>query len=102
MSGEKIQVKVKLYAFLREIFGKREVTLSLDLNATPFDVILRLDELSNGKIAKIVLDNENKLRESYVILVNGRKIERKDIDSFVLDDGDELVIFPPTSGGLLL
>ncbi len=101
MGQEKIQVKIKLYAFLREMLGKREVTIELTSGSSLLDAVLKLDELANGKIAKIILENKRRLKRNYVILVNGRKVDGFEIDSVNLEQGDELVIFPPTSGGLL-
>ena len=101
MEHETIQVKIKLYAFLREILGKREITIALKPNSSPLDAILKLDELTNGKISEIILEDKRRLKENYVILVNGRKVDHSRIDSLNLEQGDEVVIFPPTSGGLL-
>ncbi len=101
MGQEKIQVKVRLYAFLREMLGKREVTIELTSGSSLLDAILKLDELANGKIAEIILENKRRLKKNYVVLVNGRKVDGFEIDSINLEQGDELVIFPPTSGGLL-
>ncbi len=101
MGQEKIQVKIKLYAFLREMLGKREVTIQLTSGSSLLDAVLKLDELTNGKISEIILENKRRLKRNYVILVNGRKVDGFEIDSINLEQGDELVIFPPTSGGLL-
>lgn len=74
-----MQITVKLFATLRNN-REKEMTMDLDPNATPKDIIERLN------IAQ---------EEAAIIMINGRGAK---LDT-VLRDNDIVSIFPPVGGG---
>ena len=78
-------ILVKLFALGRELIGKNELKIQLQTGATVQDV---LDQLGQ--------DYQDFSRlSSFMIAVNMEYSET----SHVLQDGDEVAIIPPVSGG---
>lgn len=88
----------KLFADLAEAAGGRE----LDVDAGDADTVGEaLDALldDNPALAARVLDDEGALREHVNLLRNGEDVRRAEGLSTPVDEGDELALFPPVSGG---
>jgi sulfur-carrier protein len=83
---QKIQVKVKLFAVYQEAFGTPELDLAL-LPETTVEQVLASLIAQQPKLAK--------WREVTRFGVNLQFVE----SSTVLQNGDELVLIPPVSGG---
>ena len=79
-------VRVRLFASLREIVGRRELELELRVGSTPDDAWRELSGSHPGLAAK---------RASLSAAIN-RRYASFDDD---LAEGDELVFIPPVSGG---
>jgi molybdopterin synthase sulfur carrier subunit len=92
-----MKVKVKAFATLRDIMDK-EVWLELDDRTT----VSRLLEILSGRYEGLrgeLFDGHGALKEYVNILKNGRNIFfLKNLDT-VLEDGDDIAIFPPVAGG---
>jgi sulfur-carrier protein len=86
MVEEKIQVKVKLFAVYQEAFGSPELTLAVLPETTVAQVLASLIE-QQPKLAK--------WREVTRFGVNLQFVE----SATVLQEGDEVVLIPPVSGG---
>jgi MoaE-MoaD fusion protein len=76
-----VEVKVRLFAVLRERAGAREVTLELPDGARVRDAIAALEGVADGLP---------------VVMAVNREYAREDSP---LDAGDELALIPPVSGG---
>ncbi|MDY6765670.1 MAG: ubiquitin-like small modifier protein 1 [Halobacteria archaeon] len=90
-------MQVKLFADLREIAGQRR--LSLDVEGDPVTVGSVIDRLVNKypDLEERILD-DGEVRPHIHILLNGRNAG---IDEKIEDEeGTEVAIFPPVSGGL--
>lgn len=90
--GEKIDVKVKTYANLRDILPSK-FTISLDRSLIE-DLLSKLYE----KYPKAKERIEGSL-SSYIILKNGRNIVHLKKKRTRLENGDIISIFPPIGGG---
>ncbi|WP_336036311.1 ubiquitin-like small modifier protein 1 [Halobacterium yunchengense] len=88
----------KLFADLAEVGGDRRVEVDVDPGETVGDA---LDALLDGRpaLADRVLDDDGDVREHINVLRNGENVRRLDGMGTELDEGDELAIFPPVSGG---
>ncbi|MQL55854.1 MoaD family protein [Acidianus ambivalens] len=85
-------IKVKYFAFIKDITGKDEETL--DLNCNTVDCIIKfLSEKYGRKMEEILKNGINGVKVT--ILVNGKI-------SHTVADGDEVAIFPPPAGGELV
>ena len=85
---------MKLFASFRELVGASEVEVELNAGDTLQDVLLKVFEDACDKIFEDA--SAKKLRDYVVVLCNRRYVQ----DIFTkLEDGDEISIFPPASGG---
>jgi len=89
----------KLFANLAETAGKKEV----DLEVAPGDTFRdALDELldTHPELAEEILDDDGDIHGHIRVLRNGENpfVEQEGYDT-VLEEGDELALFPPVSGG---
>jgi sulfur-carrier protein len=82
----KIQVKVKLFAVYQEVFGTPELNLEVLPETTVAQILASLIE-QQPKLAK--------WREVTRFGVNLQFVE----SATVLQEGDEVVLIPPVSGG---
>ena len=86
MAGEDIKIKVKLFAIYQEAFETSELDLVMSTETTVGDVLRSLIE------EKPYLE---KWQEVTRFGVNLQFVE----SDTVLQDGDEIVLIPPVSGG---
>jgi len=88
-------VKIRLFASIREHVGKDFIHYTFNENKTISDIFNDIPKLkdicfnSNGKI----LNNVN-------IFLNGEKIDSYSNINIKLNDEDELTIIPPVAGGI--
>lgn len=90
-----MKVKVKAFAWLREIIGDKETEVELEEGAKVEELLRSICEAYDIEI----YEKEGKIRDDVKILKNGRFIESLDGLKTRLDEGDEVAILPPVSGG---
>lgn len=81
-----MKVKIKLFAIYQEVFDRSELDLTLNQNTTVGDVLRSLIEQK---------PELKKWQEVTRFGVNLQFVE----SNTLLQDGDELVLIPPVSGG---
>jgi len=92
-----MKIKVKFFAPFRELFGANES--EIELRSAP-DVRELLDLLCDSdERREKVFDQYGELNSYVMILKNGRPIQTLGGILTQLEDGDEIAIFPPVSGG---
>lgn len=89
----------KLFADLAERAGDKTVDVDVEPGATVGDALEAL--LADREVlADRVLDDDGTLRPQINVLRNGKDVETQETGmETILDDGDELALFPPVSGG---
>ena len=97
MRGEGTQgclsVRVRLFASFRELVGASEMEVELNAEDTLRDVLLKV---FRDACEKIFEDGSAKKLRDYVVVLRNRR----HVHIFTkLEDGDEISIFPPASGG---
>lgn len=89
----------KLFADLAEHAGGKHVEVDVDPGDTIGDA---LDALlaDHEELESRILTDDGALREHINVLRNGSNVDANDDGlETTLDDGDELALFPPVSGG---
>jgi molybdopterin synthase sulfur carrier subunit len=88
----------KLFADLAEIAGGKEVEVETGPGET---VGAALDALvaDHPDLRDRIYDDEGDLRDHINVLRNGTNVHAEAGLDTELDDGDELALFPPVSGG---
>jgi molybdopterin synthase sulfur carrier subunit len=86
MSGKIIKIKVKLFAVYQETFGKPE----LELTCT--------QPISVGNLLNFLIKKQPQLQNWQNITRFGVNLKFVDSET-LLQDGDEVVLIPPVSGG---
>ncbi len=92
-----MKVKVMFFAPFRELFGANEREIELE-GASDVQELLNILCDSDERREK-VFDQFGELRPYVMILKNGRPIQTLDGIRTELEEGDEIAIFPPVSGG---
>lgn len=87
----------KLFADLSEVAGDREVEVDVAGDATVDDALSAL-LAARPALEDRVLDQEGSLRGHINVLRNGQELGEAGLAAPV-DEGDELALFPPVSGG---
>lgn len=89
----------KLFANLAETAGQREVEVDVEPGDTFGDAVNALLE-THPELREEVLDEDGDLREHIRVLRNSHNpFVRDDGYETVLEEGDDLAMFPPVSGG---
>ena len=92
-----MKVKVKFFAPFRELFGAKESEIELK-GAPDVQELLNLLCDSDERRDKI-FDQFGELSSYVMILKNRQPIQILDGVRTKLEEGDEIAIFPPVSGG---
>ncbi len=95
------EVKVKLFANLREAAGTPELLLS---GEKVIDVLLSLTEKHPG-LKDLIFDKAEEKGKTPVlcgsinVLINGNNIRHLEGLDTLVEDSDEIAVLPPVSGG---
>ncbi len=95
-------IRVKLYTILgiKEIIGKREFEIDIPENSRLINFIDELVCRWGDAVSNILFEPESKRINSHLrLMINGQDISFLDGINTLLKDGDEVMIFPPVSGG---
>jgi MoaD family protein len=92
-----MRVTVRVFGELTQLLSRRNI-LELDEGATVGNLANRMADEAGLK-RQGYLGNFKVGGSELAILVNGRNIALLDGVSTVLEDGDEVVILPPSAGG---
>ncbi|MDO5845452.1 MAG: MoaD/ThiS family protein [Methanocorpusculum sp.] len=89
------EITIRAFAKFRELFGA-ETKISVPSGASVYDGLLAFAEVKN---AEAELFAETELKPHIVLMYNRERIDAEDAKSISLKDGDEIVLYPPVSGG---
>jgi molybdopterin synthase sulfur carrier subunit len=95
-----ITVKVRTILTLKKILGKGEVELPVPERSTLGELLTTLVDRGGDELASQLFEPEsNRVRPYIRLMVNGRDIAFLNRMETVLQNGDEILILPPVSGG---
>lgn len=95
----KIKVNTRFFASLRDITGRKEDQFELEYNATIQVFLQALVSRYGRKLADYVIDEKGTLKDSLILLVNGKTLDKDVFTLTQLQEGDMVVILPPIGGG---
>lgn len=95
-----MKVKVKFFALVRELTGKREEVVDLDDQATVRTLLGKLVEEYGTKFGDYIFDPASKEPKGHLqFLMDGRNISLMEGLDTTLKEGVSLAILPPVGGG---
>jgi len=93
-----MKVQVKFLASLYDVTKVLKTEIELPDNATVMDLIKTIDKAVSPNFSSVILD-DGKLKDQYVVLINGRSIDFLSGLGTRLNNGDEVTFLPPAGGG---
>jgi len=96
--NEEIEIKLRYFALIRDITGKKEEPLLLQKGSSVMDALKKISEIYGEKFIRFVFDGE-KPKDNLIFLVNGQTVNSKLLDRRKLEQTDVLVVLPPIGGG---
>ena len=94
-----LEVKVKFFAMLREIAGKKAEEITLQAKSSVGDLINFLVERYGPEFERYIYNSEKYARNYLSYMLNGVNINRLDGFNTILKNGDVLALLPPIGGG---
>ena len=95
-----MKVKVKFFALVRELTGKREETVDLDDHATVRVLLDKLVKEYGEKFGEYLFDPVSKQPRGHLqFLIDGRNITLMQGLDTTLQEGCSFAILPPVGGG---
>ena len=98
ITAYQLMVKIKFYSLIRMKLGINEVEIEAD-SASIYELILKVEKQIEKKFLDQLIDAERQILPGTMILINGRNIYHLDKINSIVQDGDEISIFPPGGGG---
>ncbi len=94
-----IRVKVTLFGKIRDVLGKKEFEIEIELkDACVRDILYKLMEIDK-RVENLLFTKFMRLRDDIKILVNGRPIELFSNLHTPVKEGAEVCIFTAVGGG---
>ena len=95
-----MKVKVKFFTLFRLEYGISELELTFDKEEiTVKELLDTIDKKTNKDISKKLFGDNERLKTSAIILINGKNIFHLNGLDTNIGDGDTVSIFPPGGGG---
>jgi sulfur-carrier protein len=95
-----VNVRVRSIALIRTLLGKEQIDLSIPAGATIEDVLGRLVEIGDPKLASYLAEPKEKSAHAPLrIMVNGRDVAVLQGRDTVVAEGDDILVFIPIAGG---
>ncbi len=91
-------VKIKFYSLIRMFLGINEVEVEAS-SVSIYEFIMKVEKLIGKRFLDRLIDAEMQILPGTMILINGRNIFHLDKINSIVQDGDEICIFPPGGGG---
>lgn len=92
-----MMVRLRAFARFREVLGD-STAVELPGGATMAALLAKLRDGPDEQ--RVLLFEETGDLKGYVILMrNGKRVKRDEIETLALADGDEIALLPPVAGG---
>ncbi|MDR0438910.1 MAG: MoaD/ThiS family protein [Methanocalculaceae archaeon] len=90
------EITILSFAGFREKFGEQNVVVPSD-GATVLSVLRAFADIV--PVARDELFDGSHLRGNVILMYNHERIDAEDAKEIAVSDGDEIVLYPPVSGG---
>ena len=95
-----MKIRVKTFASVAELVGKREFEIRLKGGSTVYDLFQTLFRKFGAKVKSEIWDTKRDAPQAYIkVMLNGRDIDFIRGVKTELNEGDTVAIFPPVAGG---
>lgn len=95
-----VKIQVHTILSLRELVGgNKKQIIEIEEVATVASALKKLSELYGEPFQNKIFDDDRNINPGIAMFVNGRVIGVLQGLDTVLEEGDELLLFPPVSGG---
>lgn len=91
-----VRIKIKFFAYFREVFGAREKELVVEKGTTLAEVLGYMVETPQQEKE---IFQEGQLNPQVVIMINGSVVPAEALNTRKLDDHSVVAIFPMMGGG---
>ncbi len=91
-------IKIKFFSLIRTYLGINEIEVEA-ASVSIYELILKAEKLISKKFLDQLIDEKRQILQGTLILINGRNIVHLDKINSIVQDGDEICIFPPGGGG---
>ncbi|MHA1269773.1 MAG: MoaD/ThiS family protein [Candidatus Helarchaeota archaeon] len=93
-------IRVKFFSILAELAGTREIEIETKTNSYIPEIIPLIFNKTNKKLKKKIFDDDKGFFKDFITVVLNEKVLNKDeILTKKLNDGDILAILTPIEGG---
>lgn len=92
-----MKIRIKTFAQIKEILGADSFLEYPD--GVSMKELLKTLRQKAGESEDQLFSRDGNLHGHLVLMMNGIRIHKEDIESTTLSEGDEIVLFPPVSGG---
>ncbi len=92
-----MKIRIKTFAQIKDILGA-DSFLEYPDGTSMRELLISLRKKA-GEFEDRLFSNEGELHSHLVLMRNGRRIYKEDIESITLSEGYEIALFYPVSGG---
>jgi sulfur-carrier protein len=93
----KMNVTIRFFALFGELFGK-QMTVNGEDGTSVYGLIHAVAK-KNDEGYTAIFNESGMFREFVIVMRNGRRISHDDARAILLEEGDEIAVFPPVAGG---
>ncbi len=95
-----VNVKVRSIALIRTLLGKEQLELAMPEGSTIEDVLNRMTEMGDPKLASYLAEPKEKSAHAPLrVMLNGRDITVLQGRATPVGEGDDILVFIPIAGG---
>lgn len=93
-------MQIRFFGIFIDFMDLHELKMELKENTTLEDLISSLDERSNGKFKKMIINQRTgKFSDQVMVVLNGKDITRLEGLDIQIKNGDKLLFYQASAGG---
>ena len=92
-----MMITIKAFARFREILGSE--TIEEVPEGTTLAALIEEIARKNPKMKASLYDDDGTMRRYIILMQNKKRVNHSEVESIILNDGDEIALYPPVAGG---